>query len=881
MKGLTGVVGLVGSLCLASSLSGCSGGGDGGGVTTAPSTSSATAAPTIVSGSVQAPAGLVAFFKESAIGDLLVSDAYAALTGLAPVPDHTIVQLARLNTNASGFAVLSTTVTSAGRYSFDLTALGLQPANDLIVRVAGPGGKEMRAFVVGSSVDLNPASEAAYQLAIQSLSGGPFSNLTLQEVTDITGAVGLIAALQNIGNATSVDQAAALVKTAVGTNAQVTAFLAAAAGPGQTISGAGDVGNFFPFETGSVWTYSGMRNVQGSSISYENTVTVTGVGPVPGHGVSATIYSDSNDEGQGRPEKTYMVKDQAGITEYGNDDPDDNLTRQLVPFQGVHFPLSVGVTTLLAERSGLDWGDDEDGDLRNETFTAKLFQTVVGLEQITVPAGTFPNALRIEQKAVLVVNFSRGGSGTVLQTGTVWHAPGIGKVKSIVEARVEGGPVQASLVEALSSYSVNGASGGVASSPAPPPPPPPPAPPVPTLIQLTDSGNATFLLDQEKVYEATVFDALSNPIANASIVWQYSDPSVLSFRSTTTNNSVVKAIAPGSSTIVASSSGLVSTPITVTVIDMRWAVAGADLGFDHTRQRFYIPSGKERITTDGAIISYDPAAHAVANIVTAGDPTPGKMAVSYDGQFLYVVLADKNSIKRFRLPDLVSDQQFSLGSDPNGLFQIEDIVPVPGSPQSVALVRTVAGQQGGVAIYDNGVPRPTATPGFGSSQQSPAVIRFSQNSGTLYGFKGDTIFTMAVTSNGVSISNSHSLGLPAMIATDPQFDAGLIYVNSGEIIDAGAGTIVGKFQHPLLNAGGSVRPDSALGKTFFVAGNPSSPTILIFNQMTHQLLASRELSNIDLLRGVSRPPSRLVRWGVDGLAFMSSYTFLFKLSLIQ
>ena len=66
-------------------------------------------------------------------------------------------------------------------YSFNLSALGLQPANDLIIRVAGSAGKEMRAFVVGTVADISPVSEAAYQLAVQSLKGGPLSNLTLQE----------------------------------------------------------------------------------------------------------------------------------------------------------------------------------------------------------------------------------------------------------------------------------------------------------------------------------------------------------------------------------------------------------------------------------------------------------------------------------------------------------------------------------------------------------------------------------------------------------------------------------------------------------------------------------------------------------------------------
>lgn len=118
----------------------------------------------------------------------------------------------------------------------------------------------MRAFVVGSVADISPVSEAAsYKLATLALNGRPLSNLTLQEVADISGAVGLISMLQNIGNATSLEQTVGLVKIAVGANAQVTGFIVAAATAGQTPQGTGDVGNFYSFQQGNIWRYSGIR----------------------------------------------------------------------------------------------------------------------------------------------------------------------------------------------------------------------------------------------------------------------------------------------------------------------------------------------------------------------------------------------------------------------------------------------------------------------------------------------------------------------------------------------------------------------------------------------------------------------------------------------
>src|SRR6185295_15434170 len=128
------VLALVGCALLNLSISSCgSGGGSDGGGTTLPA---ATPAQTIVSGTVQAPGGQIAFFKKRSFEDLFTTEAFAALTGLANVPDNTIIELARLNANVTGSTIITTTTTSGGRYSFNLTSLDLQPAHDLIVRVA-------------------------------------------------------------------------------------------------------------------------------------------------------------------------------------------------------------------------------------------------------------------------------------------------------------------------------------------------------------------------------------------------------------------------------------------------------------------------------------------------------------------------------------------------------------------------------------------------------------------------------------------------------------------------------------------------------------------------------------------------------------------------
>ena len=170
------------------SIAACGGGGDGGGTP-----SSATPAPTIVSGSVQAPNGLVVFHQPG-IGDFFeyffASSAYASLSGLSPVPDGTAVQLGRMS-SAGVFSVLASNTVSGGRYSFNLTSLSLTFTSDLVVLVAN-GSVQMRAFVTGKTVNLDPISESAVQVVLDHLTasqGVSLANFTPQELSDLVGAI--------------------------------------------------------------------------------------------------------------------------------------------------------------------------------------------------------------------------------------------------------------------------------------------------------------------------------------------------------------------------------------------------------------------------------------------------------------------------------------------------------------------------------------------------------------------------------------------------------------------------------------------------------------------------------------------------------------------
>jgi hypothetical protein len=845
---------LAGLILSGLALASCGSGGSNDGETTP-----TIAAPThtLVSGTVMAPGGAIAFFKQPSLGDVFVSEAYAALTGLANVPDNTIVQLARLDANAANVSVVTTTTTSGGRYSFDLTELGLQPSNDLIVRIEGSGGKQMRAFVVGSVADISPVSEAAYQLAIQSLNGRLLSNLTLQEVADISGAVGLISMLQNIGTATSVDQAVGLVKTAVGANAQVTGFITAAAIAGQTPQGTGDVGNFYPFQQGNIWRYSGVRAVSGPTIAYDNTVLVSGQGPAPIHGVNSTIFTETNDEGEGRAEKSYGVKGLSGITSYGNDDPNDNTSRQLAPFQAVHFPLTLWATTILAERGGLDWGDDEDGDGRNETFNIKLFQTVLGTESVTVPAGTFPIALKVEQKAVFIVMFTTGGNATLIQTNTGWHVSGVGAIKELVQAQVEGGPVSTFLTEELLGYVVNGQGSGLRIEVVP--------------------ASVSIRVGEQKTLRATAFDQFNSQVVGLPLTWISTTPSA----ATIDPDGTLLGKSIGTTNVSASLGGLKSNVVTVTVSDVRILnLSTNDLAYDKVSGKLYasVPG------IQGRIVTIDPVTGTMGPSVTGGNE-PNKLAISDNGQFLYVSLDNESSIRRFTLPALVPDLTFSMGalppSTPQEFICGKDIEVIPGNPRGVVVARAKHLGSGScnfnepyeVAVFQDGVELPNKYTG-----QAGAVVHlveFSDSADLLFGlgtFSPGTIVRLSVTPSGLSFMDF--AWLSNWPGRDFNHSNGLIYTASGDAIDPSNYRIVGSFTRDGNPGGGStLRPDLSTRRMFFINGgiNDSTATLYAFDMNTFSPIGSVDIPNLSnpAIPQFTRYTS-LVRWGLTGLAFRTS-----------
>jgi hypothetical protein len=230
--------------------------------------------------------------------------------------------------------------------------------------------------------------------------------------------------------------------------------------------------DYFPDTIGSHWEYHG-QITEGPLQTIENkffTNVSTVVGTKPLRGMTVTVFHDTNPGNHG-PSDSFYRRDVVGIVYHGSD-PGTPLEKQLIPYQIVRFPIQIASTIQQFDKKGLDFGTDMDRDGVNEKVDAHGTSTVAGLESITVPAGTFKDAVKVEAYMRMKIHLS-GASRTVTGTDvmTAWFAKGVGLVKYV--ERQELSPLEdrgmiTEIMEELDSYEVKPqkASLGRSESPA-------------------------------------------------------------------------------------------------------------------------------------------------------------------------------------------------------------------------------------------------------------------------------------------------------------------------------------------------------------------------------------------------------------------------------
>jgi hypothetical protein len=269
-----------------------------------------------------------------------------------------------------------------------------------------------------------------------------------------------------------------------------------------------------------------------------------------------------------------------------------------------------------------------------------------------------------------------------------------------------------------------------------------------------------------------------------------------------------------------------------------------------------------------SIKTIDPTTGTINNSVFVGSE-PNKLALADDGSTLYTSLNGAFAVRRFDISTQTAGAQFPLGQESNGVYAAADLAVLPGSPDSVAVARTLTtfGFSSNVAVFDNGVRRAT------TASTSSSFLAFSASAAKLYGsgsFNGLT--TMTINTSGVTIASTNSL----TSGWRTKFDAGLIYAGSGQVVNPDTGTLLGTFSGTNTQA---FVPDSSVGRAYYLVPDQfgsSTRTLKAFDINTFVLVGSLTIT------GVSGDTTNLVRWGSNGLAFRTSgnQLFIIQTSLI-
>lgn len=217
--------------------------------------------------------------------------------------------------------------------------------------------------------------------------------------------------------------------------------------------------DYFPDAVGTRWVYRG-QITEGplQTIAHKfftNVSTVKGTKSLKG--VTVTVFHDTNPGNHG-PSESFYRRDAAGIVYYGSE-PGTPLEKQITPYQIFRFPMTLPSSFQQFDRTGLDFGTDMDRDGTNEKVDVRGWSSLIGYETVSVPAGTFRDAVKVEARMTMRIHLSTSrhvveGSDVM----TAWFAKGVGLVKYVerqeLSAVQEDRGVVTEIMEELEEYEI-------------------------------------------------------------------------------------------------------------------------------------------------------------------------------------------------------------------------------------------------------------------------------------------------------------------------------------------------------------------------------------------------------------------------------------------
>jgi hypothetical protein len=279
-----------------------------------------------------------------------------------------------------------------------------------------------------------------------------------------------------------------------------------------------------------------------------------------------------------------------------------------------------------------------------------------------------------------------------------------------------------------------------------------------------------------------------------------------------------------------------------------------------------------------SVVSIDPATGALGTPITVGSE-PDQLAITSDGKYLWVGLDGASAVAQVDLTANAVTMQFSLGAN-TGIYNSPGtalaLAALPGAPNSVVVSSSNASSGLGLAIYDSGVVRGTVSTTYPYINSANA-LQVDGTRSEVYAADQSTYNTYTYSSSGLTPLASASNGTYAAYNADEmQIASGVLYTDFGTAYDAESGSLLGTFYSSGSTlATGTTIADTTLGSVFildnattYYTGLPTQ--IQIFNISNYTLSTTSTIPvNIpnEIGNGNNAGPSRLTRWGTNGLAF--------------
>lgn len=293
-----------------------------------------------------------------------------------------------------------------------------------------------------------------------------------------------------------------------------------------------------------------------------------------------------------------------------------------------------------------------------------------------------------------------------------------------------------------------------------------------------------------------------------------------------------------------------------------------DLVTDPVRTMVYASVGSSSSLSPNSLIAVDPTQGTVVTTATLNG-TPGRIAISDDGAYLYVSLPSTAEIARFTLPSLTPDIRWTIPA------AAQDLKVAPGLPHTLAVSDIDPTQSSStVRVYDDAVARPNhpAVSYAGNSFDTLAwgatpSILYAANSRSESGGGGPE-YVLTVDSNGPSITGSNFAALGSFLHR-LSFDkfTNRLYDGYGKVVDPASGKAVGQFN--IRNTLGYLESDVAVdapGSRAFILNESYFPATAASQTQDLQAFDLGSFSFINALSIPGLSGSHLVRWGTSGLA---------------